>query len=39
LVATTGLPAVIIAAELAGRTRLDLPLMLGPITTEGPARR
>jgi hypothetical protein len=38
LVATTGLTAVMIAAQLAGRTRLDLPLMLGTITTEDPDR-
>src|SRR4051812_38738274 len=36
LVATTGLTAVMIAAQLAGRTRLDLPLMLGTTTTEDP---
>jgi hypothetical protein len=38
LVATTGLTAAMIAAQLAGRTRLDLPLMLGTITTEDPDR-
>ena len=38
LVATTGLTAVMISAQLAGRTRLDLPLMLGTITTEDPDR-
>ena len=38
LVATTGLTAVMIVAQLAGRTRLDLPLMLGTITTEDPDR-
>ncbi|MPY91818.1 MAG: hypothetical protein GEV08_01785 [Acidimicrobiia bacterium] len=38
LVATTGLTTVMIAAQLAGRTRLDLPLMLGTITTEDPDR-
>jgi hypothetical protein len=38
LVATTGLTAVMIAAQLAGRTRLDLPLMLGAMTTEDPDR-
>ena len=38
LVATTGLTAVMIGAQLAGRTRLDLPLMLGTITTEDPDR-
>lgn len=38
LVATTGLTAVMIAAQLAGRTRLDLPLMLGTIISEDPDR-
>ena len=38
LVATTGLTAVMIFAQLAGRTRLDLPLMLGTTTTEDPDR-
>jgi uncharacterized membrane protein YagU involved in acid resistance len=38
LVATAGLTAVMIAAQLAGLTRLDLPLMLGTITTEDPDR-
>ena len=38
LVATTCLTAVMILAQLAGRTRLDLPLMLGTITTEDPDR-
>ena len=38
LVATTGLTTVMIAAQLAGRTRLDLPLMLGTIVTEDPDR-
>jgi uncharacterized membrane protein YagU involved in acid resistance len=38
LVATTGLTAVMILAQLAGRTRLDLPLMLGTLTTEDPDR-
>jgi hypothetical protein len=38
LVATTGLTAVMISAQLAGRTRLDLPLMLGTIITEDPDR-
>lgn len=37
-VATTGLTAVLIAAQLAGLTRLDLPLMLGTIVTEDPDR-
>ncbi len=38
LVATTGLTAVMIAAQLAGRTRIDLPLMLGTIAAEDPDR-
>ncbi|HKH07152.1 MAG TPA: hypothetical protein VKA65_18435 [Acidimicrobiales bacterium] len=38
LVATTGLTVVMIAAQLVGRTRLDLPLMLGTIMTEDPDR-
>ena len=38
LVATTGLTAVMMLAQLAGRTRLDLPLMLGTLTTEDPDR-
>ena len=38
LVATTGLTAAMILAQLAGRTRLDLPLMLGTITTADPDR-
>jgi hypothetical protein len=38
LVATTGLTAVMIIAQLVGRTRLDLPLMLGTLTTEDPDR-
>jgi hypothetical protein len=38
LVATTGLTAVMIVAQLAGRTRFDLPLMLGTIATEDPDR-
>jgi hypothetical protein len=38
LVATTGLTAVMIAAQLGGRTRLDLALMLGTIATEDPDR-
>lgn len=36
LVATTGLTAAMIAAQLAGLSRLDLPLMLGTIVTEDP---
>jgi hypothetical protein len=38
LVATAGLTAVMIAAQLAGFTRLDIPLMLGTIVTEDPDR-
>ena len=37
-VAATGLTALMIFAQLGGRTRLDLPLMLGTITTEDPDR-
>lgn len=35
---TTGLTGVMIAAQLAGRTPLDLPLMLGTMATEDPDR-
>lgn len=38
LLATAILTAVMIAAQLAGRTRLDLPLLLGTIVTEDPDR-
>lgn len=38
LVATTTLTAVMIVAQLAGRTRLDLPLLLGTLVTEDPDR-
>ena len=38
LVATTALTAVMIAAQLAGLTRLDLPLVLGTVVTEDPDR-
>jgi hypothetical protein len=38
LVATTGLTVVMISAQLTGRTRLDLPLMLGTIAAEDPDR-
>ena len=38
LVATSALTAVMIAAQLAGLTRLDLPLVLGTIATEDPDR-
>lgn len=36
VVATTLLTAVMIAAQLAGITRLDLPLLLGTLMTEDP---
>jgi hypothetical protein len=36
LVATTALTAVLIAAQLAGLTRLDLPLVLGTLVTADP---
>src|SRR5205823_14440044 len=38
LVATTALTAVMIAAQMAGLSRLDLPLLLGTIVTEDPDR-
>jgi hypothetical protein len=38
LVATAILTAVMISAQLAGRTRLDLPLFLGTLVTEDPDR-
>ena len=38
LVATALLTAVLIAVQLAGRTRLDLPLMLGTIFVRDPDR-
>jgi hypothetical protein len=38
LMATTLLTAVMIVAQLAGLTRLDLPLVLGTLTTESPDR-
>src|SRR5918911_1290886 len=38
LVATTALTAVMIAAQLAGLTRLDLPLVLGTLVTADPDR-
>lgn len=38
LVATTALTAVMIAAQMAGLTRLDIPLMLGTVVTEDPDR-
>lgn len=36
--ATTALTAVMIAAQMVGLTRLDLPLMLGTIVAENPDR-
>ena len=38
LVATTLLTAVLIAVQLAGRTRLDLPLVLGTVVVADPDR-
>jgi len=38
LVATAMLTAVMIAAQLAGWTRLDLPLLLGTMMTGDPDR-
>lgn len=38
LVATAALTAIMITAQLAGLTRLDLPLLLGTIFTEDPDR-
>ena len=38
LVATTALTSVMIAAQMAGLTRLDLPLLLGTLATENPDR-
>lgn len=38
LIATTALTAVMISAQLAGFTRLDLPLLLGTLVTEDPDR-
>jgi len=38
LVATTTLTAAMIFAQMAGLTRLDLPLLLGTIVTEDPDR-
>jgi len=38
LVATTTLTAIMITAQLAGLTRLDLPLLLGTLVTEDPDR-
>ncbi|RKF27635.1 hypothetical protein [Micromonospora globbae] len=38
LVATTALTAALVAAQLAGLTRLDFPLVLGTLVTEDPDR-
>jgi uncharacterized membrane protein YagU involved in acid resistance len=38
LLATTALTAVMITAQLAGLTRLDLPLVLGTLLTDDPDR-
>lgn len=38
LVATSALTAVMTAAQMAGLTRLDLPLVLGTLVTEDPDR-
>ncbi len=38
LIATAALTAVMIAAQLAGLTRLDLPLLLGTVFTPDPDR-
>lgn len=38
LLATAALTVVMIAAQLAGQTRLDLPLILGTVVTEDPDR-
>jgi hypothetical protein len=38
LVATAALTAAMIAAQLVGLTRLDLPLLLGTLVTEDPDR-
>src|SRR5688572_2677735 len=38
LIATTALTAVMIVAQLAGFSRLDLPLMLGTLVTADPDR-
>ena len=38
LVATSGLTAVMIAAQLGGLSRIDLPLLLGTLVTDDPDR-
>lgn len=37
-VATVALTTILVAAQLAGRTRMDIPLMLGTILVEDPDR-
>ena len=36
--ATVALTAILVAAQLAGRTRMDIPMMLGTILVEDPDR-
>ena len=36
--ATVALTAILVAAQLAGRTRMDIPMMLGTIVVEDPDR-
>jgi hypothetical protein len=38
VVATTALTAIMIAAQMAGLTRLDLPLLLGTVVSDDPDR-
>jgi hypothetical protein len=38
LLATAGLTVVLMVAQLSGRTRMDLPLMLGTLVCEDPDR-
>ena len=38
LIATSALTAVMIAAQMAGLTRLDIPLVLGTLVTDDPDR-
>ncbi len=38
LAATAALTALLIAAQLAGTTHLDIPLLLGTLLTEDPDR-
>ncbi len=37
-IATVALTAILVAAQLAGRTRMDIPMMLGTIVVEDPDR-